>query len=128
MLSPTLAIGEIHVAGGKRAAQPVTAASAWLVSRGAPKTTDVRLEVTVYLATTATNLQTEYQQCCPRDRVTVRHGAVDRVMMSLTAANDKIIIVRNGKNHCLFEFHFKINVRRWEKPFVNFFWASSRIF
>lgn len=74
-----------------------------------------------YLGTTATNLQTEYQQCCARDPATVRHGAVDRVMMSLTAANDKIIIVRDGENYCLFEFNFKINVKR-------FCWASLRIF
>lgn len=63
-----------------------------------------------YLGTTATNLQTEYQQCCARDPATVRHGAVDRVMMSLTAANDKIIIVRDGKNYRLLEFDFKINI------------------
>lgn len=116
--SLTLAQREINVAGAQRAAQPVTAASAWLVSRGAPKTTGVRLDVMGYLGTTATNLQTEYQQCCARDPATVRHGAVDRVMMSLTAANDKIIIVRDGKNYCLFEFNFKINVKRWE-----FCWA-----
>lgn len=109
---------EINVAGAQRAAQPVTAASAWLVSRGAPKTTGVRLEVTIYLGTTATHLQTEYQQCCARDPATVQHGAVDRVMMPFTAENDKIIIVRDGKNHCLFEFNFKINVKRWE-----FCWA-----
>lgn len=119
--SLTLAQREIDVAGAQRAAQPVTAASAWLVSRGAPKTTGVRLDVMGYLGTTATNLQTEYQQCCARDPATVRHGAVDRVMMSLTAANDKIIIVRDGKNYCLFEFNFKINVKR-------FCWASLRIF
>lgn len=116
----TLAQREINVAGAQRAAQPVTAASAWLVSRGAPKTTGVRLDVMGYLGTTATNLQTEYQQCCARDPATVRHGAVDRVMMPFTAGNDKIIIVRDGKNYCLFEFNFKINVQRWEKPFVNF--------
>lgn len=118
--SLTLAQREINVAGAQRAAQPVTAASAWLVSRGAPKTTGVRLDVMGYLGTTATNLQTEYQQCCARDPATVQHGAVDRVMMSLTAANDKIIIVRDGKNYRLLEFDFKINIQRREKPFVNF--------
>lgn len=125
--SLTLAIREINVAGPQRAAQPVTAASAWLVSRGAPKTTGVRLDVTIYLGTTATNLLTEYQQCCARDPAIVRHGAVDRVMMPFTAGNDKIIIVRDGKNYCLFEFNFKINVQRWEKPFVNFFFGGGGI-
>lgn len=97
MPSLTLALREINVAGAERAAQPVTAASAWLVSRGAPKTTGVRLDVTIYLGTTATNLLTEYQQCCARHPATVRHGAVDRVMMPFTAENDKIKSLEMGK-------------------------------
>lgn len=94
--SLTPAIKELNVAGAQRAAQLVTAASAWLVSRGAPKTTGVGLEGTGYLGTTATNLQTEYQQCYPHQAL-VRHGAMDRVMMPFTARNDKIMIVQRWK-------------------------------
>lgn len=91
--SLTPALREINVAGAERAAQLVTAASAWPVSRGAPETTSVRLEDTSCYVTTATTLQTEYQRCCARHPAIVRHGAVALVMMPFTADKDKVINV-----------------------------------
>lgn len=89
-LSP--ATWEINVVvGAWKAAQPVTAASAWIVSRGAQETTGVSMEITGHYGTTATILRTEYQKCCAPHQALVQNGALDHVRMAIKVGNNKII-------------------------------------